>query len=120
MPPFLIKNIRRLMGKNCLVPDPGKIIADSLENYLNKHPEFKNFAARYREYYDKHIKENLRRFYDGDVFGAVVEEFRSKAEFYDMCRELSKGYKTPLKHTWLGPYIHHYKAKHSKASYAAQ
>ncbi len=40
--PFLIKNIRRLMGKNCLVPDPGKIIADSLENYLNKHPEFKN------------------------------------------------------------------------------
>lgn len=85
-----------------------------------KHPEFKNFAARYREYYDHRIKENLRRFYDGDVFGAVVEEFRSKAEFYDMCTDLSKGYKTPLKHTWMGPYIHHFKAKHSKATYSVQ
>lgn len=40
--PFLLKDIQRIMGKNCRIPDPGAIVADSLENYLNRHPEFQN------------------------------------------------------------------------------
>lgn len=79
-----------------------------------QHPEFKAFAARYREYYDQRIKDNIRRFYDGEVFGAVVKEFEPRAKFNDLCKAFDKGYKTPLKHTVLGPYLHHYKAKHSK------
>jgi len=35
--PFLLKDARRIMGKSCLVPDPGEIVAESLKNYLNKH-----------------------------------------------------------------------------------
>jgi glutamate racemase len=37
--PFLLKKIRHIMGKNCLVIDPGEIIAISLKDYLNRHPE---------------------------------------------------------------------------------
>ncbi len=39
--PFLLKKIKYLMGKNCLVEDPGKIIANSLKDYLNRHKELK-------------------------------------------------------------------------------
>lgn len=85
-----------------------------------KHPAFPQFISRYREYYDSRIKTHLRRFYDGDVFGAVVEEFKSIANFYDLCEDFKKKKKTPLKHTFLGPYIHHYKSKHSKDAYANQ
>lgn len=84
------------------------------------HPKFKEFAARYREYYDRRIKDNIRRFYDGEVFGAVVKEFEGQAKFNDLCIGLEKNYKTPLKHTILGPYLHHYKAKHSKDEFAKQ
>lgn len=38
--PFLIKDIKRIMGKNCQVADPGLIVADKLADYLNRHPEF--------------------------------------------------------------------------------
>ncbi len=37
--PFLLKNIKRLMGNQCLVPDPGEIVALSLKDYLQRHPE---------------------------------------------------------------------------------
>ena len=84
------------------------------------HPEFKAFAARYREYYDRRIKDNIRRFYDGEVFGAVIKEFEPQAKFNDLCSDLKKNYKTPLKHTVLGPFLHHYKAKHSKDDFARQ
>lgn len=83
-----------------------------------QHPEFRAFAARYREYYDRRIKDGIRRFYDGEVFGAVVKEFEGRAKFNDLCAGLEKNYKTPLKHTVLGPYLHHYKAKHSKDEFA--
>ena len=37
--PFLLKQIRGVMGKRVNVPDPGEIVALSLKNYLMKHPE---------------------------------------------------------------------------------
>ncbi len=39
--PFLLKDIRRICGKNILVPDPGEVIAKSLKKYLSKHTELK-------------------------------------------------------------------------------
>jgi len=39
--PFLLNDVRRIMGKNCDVFDPGAIVADSLKSYLDKHIEFK-------------------------------------------------------------------------------
>ncbi|MDP3836560.1 MAG: glutamate racemase [bacterium] len=51
--PFVINDVRRIMGKNCEVPDPGKIIATSLAEYLQRHPEFNtdNKSAGKREFY---------------------------------------------------------------------
>ena len=39
--PFLLTDVRRLMGKNCDVFDPGLIVAKSLNSYIDRHPEFK-------------------------------------------------------------------------------
>lgn len=80
------------------------------------HPEFTAFSQRYRQYYDEHITENLRRFYDGEVFGAVANEFKSHVR--DLCADFKKRYKTPLRHTILGPYLNHYKSKHNKDSFS--
>lgn len=80
-----------------------------------RHIEFTKFAQRYRQYYDEHIKTNLRRFYDGEVFGAVANEFNSSLK--DLCAGFKKKYKTPLRHTILGLYLNHYKSKHNKESF---
>jgi len=86
---------------------------------LNKaHRGFEKFADRYTEYYDKHITEGLRRFYDGEVFGAVVKEFENQYKFNDLCGTFDKKYKSPMKHTVLGEYMHHYKSKHSKEDFS--
>jgi len=37
--PFLLKDIKKIMGKKCCVFDPGKIVSQSLEDYLLRHPE---------------------------------------------------------------------------------
>lgn len=37
--PFLIKEVRSIMGKNCEVCDGGEVISRSLENYLSRHEE---------------------------------------------------------------------------------
>ena len=82
-----------------------------------RHAEFKNFAKRYRQYYDEHITANLRRFYDGEVFGAIAQEFETHTRVRDLCAGFVKKYKTPLRHTLLGPYLTHYKSKHSKDTF---
>jgi len=53
---FLLKDIRRIMGNNCRVPDPGEIVADSLKNYLVKH---NNLVSA-------HKKPGSRHFYLSD------------------------------------------------------
>jgi glutamate racemase len=51
--PFLLSEIKKIMGKNVAVPDPGKVIATSLKNYLDKHPELKlkKISAGKRQYF---------------------------------------------------------------------
>lgn len=78
------------------------------------HPEFKNFSDRYREYYDSRLTTGLRRFYDGEVLGAVAREFESVCKIIDLCSVVEKKYNSPLRHLPIGQYIVHYKSKHSK------
>lgn len=87
---------------------------------VNKnHPGFKEFSNRYKEYYNRKLTNNLRRFYDGEVFGAVVQEFKDKYKFFDLSTTTSKQAKSPLKYTELGQkYIRHYKSKHSKIDFS--
>ena len=85
-----------------------------------RHPDFNNFATRYEYRYDNHQYQDLRRFYDGEVLGAVCQEFAGKTAVRDLCANLSKDYKTPIKHTVLGQYLHHHKSKHSKKDWHDQ
>jgi hypothetical protein len=85
-----------------------------------QHPGFDKFAQRYTEYYNQRLSQNLRRFYDGEVFGAVVQELKEKYKFRDLGAELKKSYNSPLRHTELGKYLIHYKSKHSKEDFQRQ
>jgi len=82
------------------------------------HPQFKEFASEYKRHYVERDNTMLRRFYDNDVYGHVFEKL--KAPGNDLCKDFTKGYKTPLRHTVLGPYIEHYKAKHSKHEFSLE
>lgn len=82
------------------------------------HPQFKEFASEYKRHYVERDNCMLRRFYDNDVYGYVFEKL--KAPGNDLCKDFTKGYKTPLRHTILGPYIEHYKAKHSKHEFSLE
>ena len=81
-----------------------------------KHAQTSEFRDEYRRRYIERDFDDLRRSYDNDVFGAVVETVPAK--YLDLCSHLTKPYKTPLKHTLFGEYLQHYKAKHSKRDYA--
>ncbi len=39
--PFLLADIKRIMGKNCLIFDPGEVISEKLGDYISRHPEIK-------------------------------------------------------------------------------
>lgn len=91
--------------------DPTSEIMFSCESsvfVLNKnHPSFKSFAQRYREYYDKQLTQNLRRFYDGEVLGATIKDF-DKCKMNDLNEE--KRHKTPMPRTILAESFMHFKA----------
>lgn len=54
--PFVINAIKKEMGEGCRIPEPGKVVAQSLINYLERHPEIET----------KLSKEGLRRFITTD------------------------------------------------------
>lgn len=81
------------------------------------HQDFPKFRGEYCRRYHQRDKTGLRRFYDNDVLGAAINSVPD-AVYNDICRDFVKAYKTPLRHTVLGPYLNHYKAKHSKVSYS--
>lgn len=89
-----------------LVPETGVFVINC------RHPDFEKFRNEYQRRYVENDSQELRRFYDNDVYGAALTKIGSPC--LDLCKDLAKPYKTPLKHTVLGPYLHHYKAKHSK------
>jgi glutamate racemase len=44
--PFLKKDIQRIMGKNCHVIDAPSVVADKLEDYLQRHPEIEERLSK--------------------------------------------------------------------------
>lgn len=100
---------RDLKHGNWLVPETGLFGVNLC------HPATERFRKEYRRRYLEKDFADLRRSYDNDVFGAVVS--CTPARYFDLCATLHKPYKTPLKHTVFGDYLHHYKAKHSKQHY---
>lgn len=65
---FLLKDIRRICGKAISVPDPGLVIANSLRDYLENHPELEI----------KEVKNPTREFYSSDkngLFKKLAENF---------------------------------------------
>jgi hypothetical protein len=95
---------------NWLVPETG-IFALNLA-----HARFSEFQREYTRRYIEKDFAGLRRSYDNDVYGAAITGLELPC--LDLCKNLDKPYKTPLKHTVLGEYLHHYKAKHSKDYFA--
>lgn len=93
-----------------LVPETGFYAINT------EHRDFVNFRWEYSRRYLEQDFSDLRRSYDNDVFGAAL--IHSGNRGLDLCSKLQKPYKTPLKHTMLGPYLKHWKAKHSKKTYA--
>ena len=79
---------------------------------LNKnHKNFKKFKNEYTKIYVNEDTDNLRRFYDGDVYGEVVNRLGNK--HMNNLNPSSK-YKTPMKRSVLKDYLSHYKGKSTK------
>ena len=93
-----------------LVPETGVFAVN------RSHHDFAAFCHEYERRYRERDRNGLRRFYDNDVFGAAIGSVPT-APVLDLCAGFAKAYKTPLRHTVLGAYLMHYKAKHSKAEY---
>jgi hypothetical protein len=95
---------------NWLVPETGVFAVNT------QHEDFAAFRAEYCRRYHERDQNDLRRYYDNDVFGAALLAVPD-ASIFDLCANFKKSYKTPLRHTILGDHLIHYKAKHSKAEY---
>jgi hypothetical protein len=97
---------------NWLVPESGIFAVNT------KNKKFAQFRQEYsRRYYERDFT-GLRKGYDNDVLGATIEA--TKAKYFDLCGSFTKAYKSPLGHTIFGPYLKHYKAKHSKNQYVQE
>jgi hypothetical protein len=96
---------------NWLCPETGIFAVNT------QHEKFNHFRDEYCRRYRERDYQDLRRFYDNDVLGAALNVVQP-VEVNDLCAGFQKGYKTPLRHTVLGQYLIHHKAKHSKAAYS--
>jgi len=47
--PLLLREIRGIMGTSCVVPNPAEIVANSLVDYLARHPEIETKLGRSRQ-----------------------------------------------------------------------
>lgn len=92
--------------------DPGRMSFSCETGFfiINKNNSFaERMAARYREYYISDLGYSLRRFYDGEVYGAVVGEMEVLgAKMLEM--NPNQKHKTPIPRSMLAPYIQHFKA----------
>lgn len=77
---------------------------------LNKrHPMFPEFAETYKKIYVEDDYKELRRFYDGEVYGETVLRLQQKgAEVLDL--NPGNVHKTCMPRSVLNPYMSHYKA----------
>jgi hypothetical protein len=77
---------------------------------LNKtHKLFNDFKDVYTNIYNNDNTTDLRRFYDGEIYGKTVLELKKKgAKFIDLNE--GKKYKTPIPHSIMKDYFAHRKA----------
>lgn len=74
-----------------------------------KHPKFKDFRDLYTKIYTKKQTEGLRRFYDGEVYGKVVQTLEKEgAKMMDL--NPGQRHKTPIPRSVIAPYVSHFKA----------
>lgn len=66
--PLMIKDFKRMMGKRIKVLNSGEIVAESLKNYLEKHPEIESQLT-------KHGKQNFLTTDDLERFKEFVKTF---------------------------------------------
>lgn len=73
--PFLINDIKRIMGKNCKVLNSPKIVAEKLNDYLSRHPEIESKLSKnkkriyyttddpqkFKQFSKKFLGENIKR-----------------------------------------------------------
>ncbi|MBT5338026.1 glutamate racemase [Candidatus Falkowbacteria bacterium] len=72
--PLLIEQIKQIMGPNCLVPNPGEIVAKSLKDYLKRHPEIDNDLSKNSQtkYLVTDLSDNFQETAD-KFFGEKIE-----------------------------------------------
>jgi len=76
---------------------------------LNKtHPAFNEFYEIYKDIYMNDKTSDLRRFYDGEVYGRTVELMEQNG--HDMMNLNTGRHRTPIPRSVLAPYLNHYKA----------
>ena len=74
-----------------------------------KHPQFKDFRDLYTKTYVEKQTYGLRRFYDGEVYGKVVQVLEKQgAEMMDL--NPGQRHKTPIPRSVIAPYVSHFKA----------
>ena len=73
-----------------------------------KHKGFEDFYNTYKNIYVNDKSQDLRRFYDGEVYGKTVELMQDKG--YKVLNLNPGRHKTPISRSILSPYITHYKA----------
>ena len=77
---------------------------------LNKeHKLFDKFKETYKSIYVNDDYQNLRRFYDGEVYGETVLRLQ-KENAVMLELNPNQEHKTPIPRSIIGPYISHYKA----------
>ncbi len=76
--PFLLKDIKRICGKNILVPDPGEVVAQSLKVYLNNHPKLglEKTKNPSRDFYSSD-KNGLFKKLAEKFLGEKIKEFKN-------------------------------------------
>jgi len=75
--PFLLKDIKRIMGKRVLVPNPGYIVALSLKDYIKRHPELnlKPNKKTLTSFFTTDYPENFKK--EGEKFlGAKIKNIK--------------------------------------------
>ncbi|MBT4722767.1 glutamate racemase [Candidatus Falkowbacteria bacterium] len=61
--PLIIKQIRAIMGKNCVVPNPAEIVADKLKQYLEQHSDLEKSLAKtgQRQYFVTDLSDSFNQ-----------------------------------------------------------
>ena len=75
-----------------------------------RHPGYEEFCNLYKDIYYNDLAEeyDLRRFYDGEVYGKCVELMEQKG--HKMFNLNTGKHKTPISRSLIAPYISHFKA----------